>query len=242
MTLPIRSAQDAKAEALGPFTRQILFAPSLGNSRYMRMAIVTGPPGTRSPAHTHPGNEAIYTVQGEIMCAIAGGEYRVGSGHAIVIPPDTPHPGSIMSDMPWISICFYCDECPALAAYRAGGGTARAEQPRVVSAEAIAPEQLGELRRRILFTPSRDGINYLRLGVAEGPVGAKGAVHKHLGNECFYTLRGQATLVIGGEPHVMNAGSGMSIPPDTEHPLTSTGAETWNAVAAYCDECQALGR
>lgn len=58
MALPIQNAQDVEGEALGPFTRKVLFAPSLGNSQYQRMAMVIAQPGARSPVHTHPGNKS----------------------------------------------------------------------------------------------------------------------------------------------------------------------------------------
>lgn len=240
MTLAIRAAHEVPGEPAGQLMRHVLFAPSLGNSKYQRMAVVTAPPGARGQPHTHPGNEAIYTLQGEITYEIGGQLYRVSAGHALMIPPNTVHPGHVTSDVPWVSVCFYCDECPALATYRASGGALREEKPRVVRPEDIPPEQLGELRRWILFTPSRDGVNFLRLGVAEGLPGAKGAVHSHPGNECFMTLSGQATLMINGEAHIVNANYGIAIPPATEHPLTVTSAEKWTAVACYCDECPLL--
>jgi len=207
----------------------------------MKMALVVGQPNAQSVAHNHLGNEAIYTLHGEITVKMRGNEFHVGSGQALVIPPDTTHQATVTGDKPWASICFYCDECPLLVKYRAGGGTPCQERPLVVSESEVEAEQLGELRRHVLLTPSKDGVNFLRIGTAEGPEGAKGAVHTHPGNECFFTLQGQGTLLIGGEPHVVNESHGMSIPPDTEHPLTVTGGD-WKAVAAYCDECPLLGR
>ncbi len=238
----IRSAQDTPPKPLGDYVRRILFSPSLGNSKYLRMAVVTAAAGAHSVPHSHHGNEGIFTWQGAAVFEVAGQEYPVGSEQALLIPPETVHPARIVSDEPWVAICFYCDECPALAAYLAAGGRGQVEQPAVVGVAGVQPELLGQLRRRILFTPSRDGVSFMRIGHIEGLAGARGAVHKHLGNECVFTLTGQATLTIVGEPHVMDAGCGMSIPPDTEHPLTVTGADGWTAVAAYCDDCPVLRR
>jgi quercetin dioxygenase-like cupin family protein len=242
MSLPILSALDAKAELMGQFARAALFSPSLGNSQYMRMAVVGAPPAATNVSHTHPGNEGLYTWKGEALIRAGDQEYRVPPGQAIAIPPGVSHQSWVMSKEPWLAICFYCDECPALAAYLAAGDPICSEPTHVVSPDDIPAEQLGQLQRRILITPSRDGVNFIRLGVVEGPQGARGAVHTHLGNECVFTLRGEAMLLIGGEAHLMPAGYGMSIPPATEHPLTVTGADGWAAVAAYCDDCPALKR
>jgi quercetin dioxygenase-like cupin family protein len=239
MSLPILNAQNAIIESLGLIKRHVMFSPVLQNSRYMKMALVVGQPSAESVAHNHLGNEAIYTLYGEIIVTMNGIEYLVGAGQALVIPPDTTHQAKVAGDAPWASICFYCDECPLLVKYRASGGRPGKEQPRVVSESEVEAEQLGELNRHVLLTPSKDGVNFLRIGTAGGPQGAKGAVHTHRGNECFFTLEGQGTLLIDGEPHVVNESHGMCIPPDTEHPLAVTGGG-WKAVAAYCDECPLL--
>ncbi len=235
--LPIRSAQDVQGESLGQFTRKILFAPSLGNSKHIRMALVTAPPGASVAVHTHPGNEALFFLQGEVTYEIRGQKYVVRAGQAFMMPPDTEHPGVVTSDAPLSAVGFFCDECALLKTYRARGGAIKAETPRAVRATDIAPEQLGELKRRVLFTPSRDGVNFLRCAFIEGPAGATGAVHTHPGNECAYIITGQATLMIGGKAHIVNTGQAIMIPPATEHPLTVTGQENWSAIAAYCDDC-----
>jgi len=236
----VRGVHDAPPQPLGDYVRRILFSPALGNSSYLRMAAVTAAAGARSVPHSHHGNEGIFTWQGAAVFEIAGREYPVGPGQVLLIPPDTVHPARIASAEPWVAVCFYCNECPALAAYLAAGGSGKGEQPAVVGVADVQPELLGQLRRRILFSPSRDGVSFMRIGHVEGPAGAVGAGHKHLGNECVFTLAGQATVTIAGEPHVMDAGQGMSIPPDTEHPLAVTSAEGWTGIAAYCDECPAL--
>ncbi|MCX6029894.1 MAG: cupin domain-containing protein [Chloroflexi bacterium] len=240
MALPILSARDVPPQPLGDYVRRVLFGPGLGNSRYLRMAVVTAAAGARSVPHSHHGNEGIFTWQGAAVFEVAGQEYPVGPGQALLIPPETVHPARIVGAEPWVAVCFYCNECPALAAFLAAGGSGKGEQPAVVGVADVQPELLGQLRRRILVTPARDGVSFMRIGHVEGLAGARGAVHKHLGNECVFTLAGQATVTIMGEPHVMDAGCGMSIPPDTEHPLTVSGADGWTAVAAYCDECPAL--
>jgi len=235
--LPIRSAQDVQGEVLGQFTRKVLFAPSLGNSQYIRMAVVTAPPGARVAVHTHPGNEALFFLQGEVTYVIRGQKHVARAGEALMIPPATEHSGVVTSDVPLSAIGFFCDECALLKTYRARGGALKAETPRVVRAADIAPEPLGELKRRVLFTPSRDGVNFLRCAFIEGPVGARGAVHTHPGNECAYMITGQVMLRIGGDEHRVNAGQAIMIPPATEHPLTVTGQENYSAIAAYCDDC-----
>jgi quercetin dioxygenase-like cupin family protein len=240
VTLEIRNAEEVKAEALGQLERKVLFAPSLGNSQYLRMAVVTGQPGARSVLHVHPGNETTYTWKGEVVIEINEQKYHLGPGDAIAIPPDSVHPVQVVGNEPWVSICFYCDECPALASYRAAGGKIRSEETCVVESGAIEPQPLGELCRRVLFTPSRDCVNFQRVALIEGCGGGQGAVHKHLGNECFFTLGGQVTQMIDGRPYTVDANCGMAVPPDVIHQPVVTAARGWLAVAAYCDECPAL--
>ena len=42
----------------------------------------SGPPGSVTPVHTHPGSEAYYVISGETICRTPTGDLRVGSGRA----------------------------------------------------------------------------------------------------------------------------------------------------------------
>jgi quercetin dioxygenase-like cupin family protein len=240
MRLPILQACDSNTVRLGLVTLHVLCSPSRHNSGYMRMTLLAGDPGGHIAPQSRFGNEAIYIERGELELRISGRVFRVGAGQAIMVAPDAVCEGLIVGNQPLVGICFCCDECSVLANFRAAG-VPGPELPRVVSEKDVTAEQLGELSRAFLLTPSRDGVNFLRLGIVSGFGGARGQVHTHLGNECFFTLAGEGSLLIGGENHVVGARHGICIPPDTEHPLTVTG-ESWKAVAAYCDDCPILKR
>ncbi len=240
MNIEVHKLPDARTEPLGTMARHVLFSPSQGDSQYIRMAIVVGQPGAHSTLHTHLGNEAVYTWEGEVTFDIDGEKRRVGPGQAIMIAPDTLHPATVTSDVPWVSVCFYCDECPTLALHRGNGGCCCGEELRIVHENDVAAAKLGDLSRKVLFTPSDGCVNFLRLAVVEGPPGAAGAVHTHLGNECFFTIGGEATQMIDGQGYVIPTGSGMAVPPDLPHQPVATGTEAWKAIAAFCDDCPVL--
>jgi quercetin dioxygenase-like cupin family protein len=50
-------------------------------------------PGYSSPLHTHPGEEIIYVLEGELEYEIAGKVTRVKPGDVLFVPAGTPHLG-----------------------------------------------------------------------------------------------------------------------------------------------------
>jgi hypothetical protein len=61
--------------------------PPVTASQYLlRINEATGPPGSRTPVHTHPGSEAFYVVAGEQSIRAAHGVLRVTAGK-----PETGH-------------------------------------------------------------------------------------------------------------------------------------------------------
>lgn len=114
------------------------------------------------------------------------------------------------------------------------------DQPLKVTLEKSRLESLGELRRKVFFSPTLTGTRYLKLAYVEGPPGARGAVHTHLGEEAVFTLQGRCILTINGVEHLLEKDTAFLIPPDVEHPAHVIGDEPWIAVASYCDECPVL--
>ena len=54
--------------------------------------------GRRTPLHTHPEDEAIYVLEGELLVHIDGEEHRVGQGGFFVAPRGVPHAMLVTSE------------------------------------------------------------------------------------------------------------------------------------------------
>lgn len=66
--------------------------PRFVATRYLlRINEASGPPGSITPAHTHPGSEAFYVVAGETSSHTSHGVKRIGAGQSETgHDPDTP--------------------------------------------------------------------------------------------------------------------------------------------------------
>lgn len=104
-----------QTELLGHIERQIIFTPSRTSNRFLRLVYLRGEPGATGKVHVHPGEEALFTLQGQITMQIGGEEITVGANEAVVVPPETEHPFRVTSAEPWLAIASFCDECPVLA-------------------------------------------------------------------------------------------------------------------------------
>jgi quercetin dioxygenase-like cupin family protein len=54
--------------------------------------------GKSTPLHTHPEDEAIYVLEGELLVHIDGEEHRVGKGGFFVAPRGVPHAMLVTSE------------------------------------------------------------------------------------------------------------------------------------------------
>ena len=54
--------------------------------------------GKSTPLHTHPEDEAIYVLEGELLVHIDGEEHRVGQGGFFVAPRGVPHAMLVTSE------------------------------------------------------------------------------------------------------------------------------------------------
>lgn len=110
----VRRLDEVEVEDLYGFERRVLFSPALGNSPYMKFAVVRGKPGARSMPHTHPGGEMSLTLEGQACLTANGKRYEMAAGSAISIPPGVEHPAEALGDQDWVVVTGYCDECPLL--------------------------------------------------------------------------------------------------------------------------------
>lgn len=110
---------EVQTELLGEIERQIIFTPSRSGNRHLRLVYLRGEPGAAGKVHIHPGEEALFTLQGQITMQIGDEEIIVGPNEAVMVPPGTEHPFRVTSEGPWLAIASFCDECPVLATSRA---------------------------------------------------------------------------------------------------------------------------
>jgi quercetin dioxygenase-like cupin family protein len=55
--------------------------------------------GKMTPLHTHPADETLYVLDGEILMHLDGQEYRVGTGGLAVAPRGVAHAFMVLSDV-----------------------------------------------------------------------------------------------------------------------------------------------
>jgi quercetin dioxygenase-like cupin family protein len=53
--------------------------------------------GKRTPLHTHPADESLYVVDGELLVHLAGQEHTLGAGGLVFAPRDVPHAFLVLS-------------------------------------------------------------------------------------------------------------------------------------------------
>lgn len=53
--------------------------------------VTTTPPGGGPSLHVHPYPEVFVVQEGEATFTVGGDQVRVGGGHVVVVPPETPH-------------------------------------------------------------------------------------------------------------------------------------------------------
>jgi quercetin dioxygenase-like cupin family protein len=54
--------------------------------------------GKRTPLHTHPAEESMYVVNGEILLHLAGEEHTLTAGGLVIAPRDVPHAFLVLSE------------------------------------------------------------------------------------------------------------------------------------------------
>jgi quercetin dioxygenase-like cupin family protein len=115
--------------------------------------------------------------------------------------------------------------------------TPQVQDPMLRQLDEVEPEDLYGFKRRVLFSPTTVGSNYMKFAIVHGRPGAKSVPHTHPGGEVALTLKGRAHLSANGKRFELSAGTAVAVPPGVQHPAESTGDEDWVVVTAYCDEC-----
>ena len=104
----------------------------------------------------------------------------------------------------------------------------------------VEEEKIGDIKRRILFSPAVTGNRYIKFAIAVAEPGAQAPLHTHPGEEAALTLSGEAKLLVYDEAYEVSEGVAVLIPPGVSHAAVSVGKEKWIVISAYCDECPLL--
>jgi quercetin dioxygenase-like cupin family protein len=82
------------------------------------------------------------------------------------------------------------------------------------------------VRWKDMIGRDRNASQALSLGVAEIPVGATLARHRHAAPEIYYVLSGAGRVEVDGKDYSATAGSAIFIPGGALHAFSNTGAVT----------------
>jgi quercetin dioxygenase-like cupin family protein len=107
--------ESIQEETAGTLTRRVLVTPPRTGNRNLRVVYVTGQPGARGRVHTHPGEEALFTIQGSAAITVDGERHILAPNTIFVVPPHLEHPLEVLGDSPWIAVASFCDDCPLMA-------------------------------------------------------------------------------------------------------------------------------
>lgn len=91
--------------------------------------------GKCTPLHTHPSDESLYVVEGEILVHLAGAEHRVETGGLVIAPRDVPHAFLVVSQTAKILTLHTPGTCQAF--YFGASEPLTGETQRVVDFERV---------------------------------------------------------------------------------------------------------
>jgi quercetin dioxygenase-like cupin family protein len=91
--------------------------------------------GKRTPLHTHPVEESLYVVDGEILVHLDGDEHRVGTGGLAVAPRGVPHAFLVLSETATVLTLQTPGTCQAF--YLGASVPLSADTPRVVDFDRV---------------------------------------------------------------------------------------------------------
>jgi quercetin dioxygenase-like cupin family protein len=91
--------------------------------------------GKRTPLHTHPADESMYVIEGEILVHLAGEEHRLGAGGLVIAPRDVPHAFMVLSETATLLTLHTPGTCQAF--YLGASEPLTADTDRVVDFDRV---------------------------------------------------------------------------------------------------------
>jgi quercetin dioxygenase-like cupin family protein len=97
--------------------RQIIpgFVGRFIHSERLTFALWRFAKGAVLPLHSHPHEQVIHVLDGELAITLGGVRHHLGPGMVLVIPPDAPHEGVMLTDARVMDVF-----CPVRDDYRDG--------------------------------------------------------------------------------------------------------------------------
>jgi len=91
--------------------------------------------GKRTPLHTHPADETMYLIEGELLMHLDGREHRVRTGGLVVAPAGVPHAFLVTSETARVLWLHTPGTCEAF--YRTASEPLTAATERVVDLDRV---------------------------------------------------------------------------------------------------------
>lgn len=80
------------------------------------------------------------------------------------------------------------------------------------------------------ISPKACGAKNMRIGYNIFPPKSGPAIHRHLGEEAWYVLKGEGFLRVEGEKHYFKKGDFMHIPSDVVHQTVNTSEDVFEYI------------
>ena len=212
--------------------RQVLVAPSAGNTRYLSITHLSADGGLSVP-HLHVQAEQIqYTIRGSAAYTIDGtGRLDAEPGTAVALPSNTTVSLAIGADG-WEALVATCGECP----YWQNGAT-----PGLTAVRSIRLEDttlnVGPIGRRGYFSPVLNNSKYVTMFHTQHVGQARGPEHVHeVHEEALFITAGSFVLTVDGVDECAEPGSLLFVPPARRVAHTA-GAGGCQGVAVTCEAC-----
>ncbi len=131
----IRTAEQAEQRWFygGGVHRWLATAEDTGGAFLLFSAVMDQ--GKVTPLHTHPADESMYVVAGEIVVHLAGQEQRLGTGGFLIAPRGVPHAFMVVSDTATVLSLHTPGTCEAF--YLGASEPLTAQTQRVVDFDRI---------------------------------------------------------------------------------------------------------
>jgi quercetin dioxygenase-like cupin family protein len=91
--------------------------------------------GKRTPLHTHPADESMYVIDGQILVHIAGNEHPLGAGGLVIVPREVPHAFLVLSETATLLTLHTPGTCQAF--YLGASEPLTAETSKVVDFDRV---------------------------------------------------------------------------------------------------------
>lgn len=232
-----RNVSSVVEEKIYDFRRRCVFSPSITGNSTIRFCEVSGPKGAQSQCHTHPGDEIVFTLQGESVNRVAKQDVLLRANQAIAILPGTSHSTIISSSGEWRGVSFYCDDCPLLRQHQGQMETDCEGKHVGVFAAGCADC----FQKKAIFSPART-TRYLEFFVLSCNRVANSETYMYRGETVYYVLSGAISLLFQEKKILLKERWSVILPSHFPHRLSTITSRGSVVVAGSCSSCPLTGK